>query len=196
MDKITARKEYLALRKSLSVEYKNKQNEKICARILEFLKDKEIDGVLSYASYKTEVDTWKVNVEIMKMGYKLYLPRTGFKDIQFYGFDRVKTEADLRKKLRKNKYGIMDPMPDTVHKFRPKAGKNYLCLVPGVAFDKVKHRMGYGRGFYDSFLSEMAEKTGIIKVGISYDMCIFPEIPYDEHDVLMDYVLTGDNLYE
>ena len=38
--------------------------------------------------------------------------------------------------------------------------------------------------------------SNFIKVGISYDMCIFPEIPYDEHDVLMDYVLTGDNLYE
>lgn len=196
MDKITARKEYLNFRSSLSEEYKQAQNDRISARVMDFLKDKEFDGVLSYASYKSEPDTWNFNLEIMNAGYKLYLPRTTLKDIQFYGIDNISSQEAFRKKLVKNKMGIMEPMPDTVKKFKPKTDKKYIAFIPGVAFDTNKHRMGYGRGYYDRFLADIQGKGRIIKVGICYDMCIFPEIPYDEHDVSMDYVLTGDNLYE
>ena len=196
MDKITARKEYLALRSSMSEELRMNESDRISARVMDFLKDREFEGILSYASYKSEVDSWKFNLEILKAGYKLYLPRTTLKDIQFYGIDNVSTDSAFRRKLVKNKLGIMEPMPDTVKKFKPKAGKKYIAFVPGVAFDKDMHRMGYGKAYYDRFFSDMEDKSNIIKVGICYCMCLFPEIPYDNNDISMDYVLTGDKLYE
>lgn len=61
-----------------------------------------------------------------------------------------------------------------------------LAIVPGVAFDKMNNRLGFGKGYYDKLLPEMKA----YKIGVCFDFQFFDEIPYDNYDVKMDLVIA------
>ncbi len=60
-----------------------------------------------------------------------------------------------------------------------------LILVPGVAYDKDKNRLGRGGGYYDKLLSE----TKAVKIGIGFDFQKFENIPVESFDIKMDIIL-------
>ncbi|MCL2379247.1 MAG: 5-formyltetrahydrofolate cyclo-ligase [Coriobacteriia bacterium] len=66
-----------------------------------------------------------------------------------------------------------------------------VMLVPGVAFDRTGNRLGYGKGFYDRFLtSQSTSSRRPLLVGISFDETLFDMIPADDHDIKVDYIVT------
>ncbi|MDD9953552.1 MAG: 5-formyltetrahydrofolate cyclo-ligase [Candidatus Woesearchaeota archaeon] len=65
-----------------------------------------------------------------------------------------------------------------------------VVLVPGVAFDKQKNRIGYGKGYYDKFLAT----TTAYKIGLAYQNQIVPLLPTEDHDVPMDIVITEEGI--
>lgn len=62
-----------------------------------------------------------------------------------------------------------------------------MIVVPGVAFDRNRNRMGRGRGFYDRLLKSTPNAQ---KVGVAFDFQLFDEIPTEPFDVPMDLVVT------
>lgn len=69
---------------------------------------------------------------------------------------------------------------------------NYdLIIVPGLAFDKRKNRIGYGAGYYDTF---MQDHPKAFKVGIGFPFQFLNEIPVEAHDVRLDLIITPDFL--
>lgn len=62
-----------------------------------------------------------------------------------------------------------------------------MIVVPGVAFDHKRNRMGRGRGFYDRLLKST---PNAIKVGVAFPFQIFDTIPTESFDVPMDIVVT------
>ena len=85
--------------------------------------------------------------------------------------------------LQSGSYGILEPKANG--KEIPKEEIDFI-IVPGVAFDKSKNRMGRGKGFYDRLLSSLP----IPKIGIAYDFQLVPEVPTDAFDKKMDYIIT------
>ena len=67
-----------------------------------------------------------------------------------------------------------------------------VVLVPGVAFDRRRNRIGYGKGYYDRLLAEMSHA---VKIGISYDETLFDTIPVEPHDAALDIVVTPSAVY-
>ena len=63
-----------------------------------------------------------------------------------------------------------------------------LILVPGLGFDSRGHRIGYGRGYYDRFLSQV--KPDCFKLGVAYACQIIDRTPNHEHDMPVNAVLT------
>jgi 5-formyltetrahydrofolate cyclo-ligase len=63
--------------------------------------------------------------------------------------------------------------------------KNSICVVPALAYNDSRFRLGYGGGYYDRFLSEYSGYS----VGICYSEFIM-DIPTQEHDERVDKVLT------
>lgn len=62
-----------------------------------------------------------------------------------------------------------------------------MCVVPGLSFDSKGYRLGFGKGFYDRFLADFKGIT----VGLCCDRCLTDgELPRDEHDVAVDFVIT------
>jgi len=69
-----------------------------------------------------------------------------------------------------------------------------LVIVPGVGFDTNGNRIGYGFGYYDSFLSETKQEIPFI--GLAFDFQIQDEIPCDESDKFIDKIITNKRIIE
>lgn len=84
-------------------------------------------------------------------------------------------------KIKKNEYNI----PEPVDGLEVPATKIDVVFVPLLAFDKKGNRVGYGKGFYDKFLTQCKPET--LKIGLSF---FEPEeliLDVFESDVLLDY---------
>lgn len=77
-------------------------------------------------------------------------------------------------------YGIQEPVSTA-----PVVVPDVL-LVPLLAFDRQGHRLGYGRGFYDRYLT----KNSVTSIGVGFAGQEVDAIPYDSHDMLLTFVLT------
>jgi len=65
-------------------------------------------------------------------------------------------------------------------------------LIPAVAFHRTGYRLGRGLGFYDR---TFAQFTGL-KVGICYELNYLNNVPYESHDLCMDYIITEKQIYK
>ncbi|MDR1734783.1 MAG: 5-formyltetrahydrofolate cyclo-ligase [Oscillospiraceae bacterium] len=83
--------------------------------------------------------------------------------------------------------GIPAPNPSVCRPCQPQDfTRGTLCLVPGMAYDTHGNRLGYGKGYYDRFLSTFPGKT----IGVCYDSFLLPSIPTDPQDVAVQALLT------
>ena len=62
-----------------------------------------------------------------------------------------------------------------------------FMVMPGVAFDPMNHRVGYGGGFYDRFLEKHPK---VLKAALAFECQIMPEVPYEATDIFPDWVVT------
>ena len=92
-------------------------------------------------------------------------------------------------RIKKNAYNIPEPEDG----IEVPSHKIDVVFVPLLAFDKKGHRVGYGKGFYDKFLSEC--KPDVIKIGLSF---FEPEeliTDVFEGDIKLDYCVTPDSIH-
>lgn len=66
------------------------------------------------------------------------------------------------------------------------SGKIDLIIVPGVAFDRKKNRLGRGKGYYDRFF----QKTKAFKIGVGFDCQLIEKVPVNMLDKSLDMVVT------
>ena len=67
--------------------------------------------------------------------------------------------------------------------------KDAVIIVPCMAYDKMGYRLGRGKGYYDRYLSELADNY---KIGICFPWQIVEKLPVESHDMRVDEVLTAD----
>ena len=88
-----------------------------------------------------------------------------------------------------NKYGILEPIKN-------KFEIPNLILVPILAFDRNKYRLGYGKGFYDRYLNKyLKKKSNIITVGVAFSFQKYHKLPINKNDVKIDYILTEKGIH-
>ena len=91
-------------------------------------------------------------------------------------------------KIKKNVYNI----PEPINGLLVPSEMIDVVFVPLLAYDKLGNRVGYGKGFYDKFLSEC--KPDVIKIGLSF---FEPEDLIDdvfENDVKLDFCVTSERV--
>ena len=67
-----------------------------------------------------------------------------------------------------------------------------IIIVPGVAFSYEFERLGYGGGFYDTYLCD----KDILKIAICFEFQMMDKLPVEEHDIKMDMIVTENNIYK
>lgn len=109
------------------------------------------------------------------------------KKIHFYAYDK----SD---RMQTNQFGIEEPIPVAEKKWQ--IANIHVILVPMVAFDVKKNRIGHGLGFYDRtlvFSKDPCRRP--ILIGFAYDWQRVEELPHKSWDVPMDCVVTDLNVY-
>jgi len=119
---------------------------------------------------KLEKKKIKVSLPIIKKNFAMNFIKWSFKD-----------------PLNINKYGI--PEPNKGNNVYPD-----ILLVPIVAFDKKKNRLGYGAGYYDRLINSIRKKKNILTIGLAYDFQEVKKIPISKYDQKLDYVVTNNNI--
>jgi 5-formyltetrahydrofolate cyclo-ligase len=133
----------------------------------------------AYVSYNQEVSTHTLIEMALQDGKTVLVPKV-YGDVMKYH------EIHSMQELKPGAYGILEPEceePDYVHEG--------LLLLPGLAFDYNRHRMGYGGGFYDKYLSEYPNHT---KIALAYDFQLLRTIPEEEHDIPADMIITEQHI--
>ena len=92
--------------------------------------------------------------------------------------------------LMHNVFGISEPASGTTFE----ASDIDLVLVPLLAFDEQGFRVGYGKGFYDKFLSTCRED--VIKIGLSFFDAVREIEDINQYDIPLDYCVTPQHVYE
>ena len=91
--------------------------------------------------------------------------------------------------LNVNKYGILEPL-------KSKPITPNIILVPLLAFDKFKNRLGYGKGFYDKFLKKKDKnKRKITSIGVAFSFQKYHKLPVNKKDAKLDYILTEKGIF-
>jgi 5-formyltetrahydrofolate cyclo-ligase len=67
-----------------------------------------------------------------------------------------------------------------------------LALVPGLAYDRLGWRLGYGGGYYDRFLF----RFNGISVGVAYQALVLESIPHYAHDVAVGWLVSEIGLFQ
>ena len=72
-------------------------------------------------------------------------------------------------------------------------GADALVIMPGVAFDRDRRRIGYGGGYYDRYL---AAHPCLPTMAVAFDCQVLDEVPYDEYDIRPQILVTETSVYE
>ena len=86
--------------------------------------------------------------------------------------------------LKGNQFGLLEPAL-----IKEPLVPNVI-LVPLLAFDQKKNRLGYGKGFYDRFLNKFLKKKKILTIGVAFSFQKYNKVPALNSDMKLDYILT------
>lgn len=167
------------IRESMDPDRKRRLDAAILARLLSLREYGAATSVYTYVSKPIEVDTFALIEAAAAGGRRVATPRCfpGTRTMRFY---EIRSAGELKEGL----YGVPEPDPD---RSRPAAETgNVLCVVPGLGFDSGGYRLGYGKGYYDRFLSGFAG----VAVGLCYSACTRWSLPHGYYDRPVDIVVT------
>lgn len=175
MDKTALRREIREKKKAMSTEEINVRSARLGELFAQTEAYKNAETIYGYMPYNQEVRTVPILEQAIRDGKKVAVPKVYGDTMKFIYLE------DLTQ-VEKSDMGIPEPVAD-----EPVAeDQTALVLMPGLAFDKEGHRIGYGGGFYDKFL--MAEPNHPT-VALCYDFQMYAHLDTEEFDIPVDLVL-------
>lgn len=169
-------KEY---RRSLRLSEKARKDEAIFKQVAALPEYQKAKLLLTYISTPIEVATFRLLEDALRKGKAVAAPRCvpGKIAMDFY---RITSMRDLESAS----FSVLEPKTECCPRLTrfPEA----VCILPGLAFDRAGFRLGYGKGYYDRFLSRYHGVT----IGICYDACVHDELPRGRFDRRADILVT------
>ena len=169
---------YRKKRKDISKAQKEMLDKMLFDRVISLKEFRESSVVLAYYPINDEINTIPIIEYALREGKRVALPISSTIDytLTFHFISSLK-------EIKNGAYSIPEPSEDSeIFNKETKA----LCIVPGLIFDRTGNRLGYGKGFYDRFLSDF---NGIT-VGLCYSDFLLDKLPIDENDRAVDIVVS------
>ena len=175
------RKKFFLLRKRNYFQI----DEKFFNPIIRLLKKqkKKVSNISLYYPCYYEVDVLKIlNLGFFKKTNFLLPKIKKNNSLDFFKWKKNDT-------LYLSKFGIPEPINSI--KIIPD-----VILLPLLAFDKKKNRIGYGKGFYDKFLLKFLNKNKrIMTVGVAFSFQKHHKLPINKRDYRLDYIITEKGIF-
>lgn len=185
MNKSDLRFKYKVLRKQLSEDKIEEMSLAIANKLLQLpIWHKTYFHIFLPILEQKEVDTECILHILSGKDKEIIISKSDFKTCSMTHF--LLTENTT---IKKNQYNIPEPLDGIEVPVR----KIEVVFVPLLAFDTKGNRVGYGKGFYDKFLSECNPET--IKIGLSFFEVEDTITDVFENDVKLDYCVTPNTIY-
>ena len=178
IQKAALRKYLLEKRDATSAELRNISSEMIHQNLKQISSFTNSQNIACYFPIGSEINTYDIMLDILEQNKNLLLPRIVNDNLQFYIVSNLE-------KLEKGNFEIMEPKDSC-----KKAEKIDCVLIPTVGVSKSGVRLGYGKGYYDRFLSLI----DAVKISLTYSKQIVKSIPNDSHDIKIDLIITEDEI--
>ncbi|MCM8710349.1 5-formyltetrahydrofolate cyclo-ligase [Clostridium sp. SYSU_GA19001] len=180
MEKNQLRNHMKTIRDFIIAEEKDQYDRVIFNKVINSEYYNKSSIIFVYVSFNSEVDTHRIIKHALENNKIICVPKIinktkGMKAV------RINTIEELKR----NSFGILEP-ENFSNIINPEEIE--LMIIPGLAFDKKGGRVGYGAGYYDKYIK--AAKKNIKKVGLAYRFQLVSEVPKEEHDVVMDVIIT------
>lgn len=173
------RDQFKTLRREMDPAVKAEKDRGILSRILELPEYKAAGLVLTYVSTAIEVDTVELIHRSLAMGKRVAVPYCVPGKI-----DMLFCEIFSLEDLAPGSFGVLEPDPEKQPVLREFSGS--VCILPGLGFDLEGYRLGYGKGYYDRFLSKYSGAN----IGVCYNVCLKPLLPHGRYDRMVDVLVT------
>lgn len=149
----------------------------VVSRLKENSRFQQAHTLFIYSALPDEIPTLPLMDELLNKGKTVVLPCvTGSNTMELRHYTG-------RHDLQTGAFSIMEPIGQPFTDYE----QVDVAIVPGMAFDKKGHRLGRGKGYYDRFLPLL---SNAYKIGICYPSRLLDYIPSDEHDIIMDEVIS------
>ena len=147
----------------------------ISEKLLQMEVYKKAECIYCYIDFRNEVKTKPIIRRAIGDGKRVAIPRVENGQMEFYYFEGYHS-------LQPGTYGVLEPVGGVLAEER-----EALLIMPGVAFDRENHRIGYGGGYYDRYLERANQH---FKIALAYQFQVFQRIPFETFDIQPDLVLT------
>ena len=185
MHKKELRSKYKSLRASLSENEIEERSLAIANKLLALpIWEKTYFHVFLPIIEQKEVDTEVVLHLLAGKDKEIIVSKSDFESKKMTHF--LLTDAT---KIKKNDYNI----PEPIDGIEIPTSKIEVVFVPLLAFDKKGNRVGYGKGFYDRFLSECNPKT--IKIGLSFFDAEELISDVNDDDIRLDFCVSPNTIF-
>ena len=176
--KDTIRKQILEKRSNLSLEEVDKKSELIIENLTPYLKNAQ--NIMIFTDMKNEVRITKL--------IELYPEKNFFISKIVNSKNReMKINKYNENELVLHKFGYYESSSDDFYDEKILD----IVIVPALAFDSSKNRIGFGGGYYDTFLNKVRGKNkNTLFIGVCYDFQMIEEVPIEGHDITLDLVIN------
>ena len=188
LTKDEARKYVLGLRDSLLDEDINTKSRAIFEKVTALLPYKEAENILIYVSMRSEVKTDEIILDALSSGKRVFCPKVTDKKRGIMTFVCISSLEDLKEGY----FGIREPELVSGYEEPFFDHKKSFMIMPLIAFDKGRNRIGYSGGFYDRYL----EKNRKLKTcAIAFECQLVGDgIDADDHDIAPSMVITEESI--
>ncbi|MCR4715728.1 MAG: 5-formyltetrahydrofolate cyclo-ligase [Lachnospiraceae bacterium] len=170
------RDQMLNSRESLSEEEVSVSSKAVVDKVLNLPDYISADTILAYYPIRNEINTLPIIEDALNKGKRVGLPVTlDNGEMLFYEIWDVSEVSEGR-------YGVMEPAKDILVE-----ADDAFMIVPGVAFDMRKNRIGFGAGYYDKYLARFSD---IYTCALAYDFQVIDAFATEEHDKSVDMIIT------
>ena len=177
--KASIRKAYQKKRREMQSESVKIASQSIVEQILENPIYQQAQTLFCYYPSNNECNILKVAKHALKEGKTVAFPKSFSKpNMKFYSINTLDA-------FSVGQFNIMEPT--STKSIKP--DDQTLILVPGLAFDSRKFRIGYGGGYYDFYFEKYAVTAK--KIGVFYQWQKTPIIPIESHDIALDHIICN-----
>lgn len=173
------REEMLRKRDSIPSAVRHELSRIINTRTIDFIETQAINSVMLYFSIRSEVDTHDLLAYLLLTNKIALAPAIEAKHLVPRRISNTSTQ------LKRHRYGMLQPDQYVCPKFP--LNQIDLIIVPGIAFDLKKYRIGYGGGYYDRFLPKCPQATWI---GLAFEDQIIPDTLPQSWDVALHSIFS------
>jgi 5-formyltetrahydrofolate cyclo-ligase len=180
MDKTEWRQKLRSQRDSLEAPLRKKEEFSILTHLKPWVEDGSLSSWMVYLPFGSEVDTSLLTESLWEKGRDVFAPRMlnqgELGSVQLMKNTTISTQQ----------WGIPEPNGPLM----PKEFRADVIVTPGLGYDRQGNRLGYGKGYYDRFLSTRPKFC----LGLGFSCQIAEQLTSEKHDQSLDAVISADGV--